>query len=276
MKKKNLIPLNDGNHIPQLGFGMWQLPNKEAHKIVSHAFNVGYRLIDSAQIYQNESGLGQAIAETELRREEIFITTKIWNSEQGHEQTLKSFDISMKKLGLDYLDLLLIHWPAPQLNKYLETWKTLIELQKAGRVKSIGVSNFNKDHLEKIINETSVVPVINQIEVHPYFQRKDLRSFHDQHGIRTEAWSPLGQGQVLSNPVIKKIATSYGKSAAQIIIKWHMEQGLIAIPKSVTLARIQENFEVFDFHLTDKDIELISQLDDPKGRIGPDPMTANF
>jgi 2,5-diketo-D-gluconate reductase A len=274
--KQPLLELSDGNTIPQLGLGMWQLPDEEASKIVAHAFNVGYRSIDSAQIYHNESGLGQALAETELRREEIFITTKIWNSEQGYGKTLKSFDISMKKLGLEYLDLLLIHWPAPKLNQYLETWKTLIALQKEGRVRSIGVSNFNQDHLEKIINETSVIPVINQIEVHPYFQRKELRSFHDQYGIKTESWSPLGQGQIISNPVIGKIAESHRKSAAQVIIRWHLEQRLIAIPKSANLKRIQENFDVFDFSLNNEDMESIAKLDDPLGRIGPNPMTANF
>lgn len=274
--KKDFLQLSDGNTIPQLGLGMWQLPDEDASRIISHAFDVGYRLIDSAQIYHNERGLGHALAKTRLRREDIFITTKIWNSEQGRENSLKSFDVSMKKLGLDYLDLLLIHWPAPRMNKYVETWKTLIELQRDGRVKSIGVSNFNQEHLERIINETSVVPVINQIEVHPYFQRKELRSFHDHYGIRTQSWSPLGQGHVIGNPVIKKLADKYKKTAAQVIIKWHLEQGLIAIPKSANLTRIKENFDVFDFSLTNEDLDLIANLDDPNGRIGPDPMTANF
>lgn len=272
----NIVQLNDGNFMPQLGFGLWQVPDQETEKAALHAIKVGYRSLDTAQIYGNESGLGAAIAKCGLPRKELYITTKIWNSEQGHDSTLRSFESSMKKLGTEYLDLILIHWPTPKKNLYVDTWKALIQLKKEGRVKSIGVSNFNADHLERIMNETSFIPAVNQIEVHPRFQRHDLRQFHDKHNIRTEAWSPLGQGQVLHHEVIKIIAAKHGKSPAQVILRWHLDQGLIAIPKSVTPARIEENFSVFGFSLDEKDHLMIKELDDPAGRIGPDPMTATF
>lgn len=270
------IKLNDQNSIPQLGYGLWQVKDEEAEGLIKEAIGVGYRLIDSAQIYQNETGLGDAIRNSGTRREELFITTKIWNSEQGYDSTLSSFEISMKKLGLEKLDLLLIHWPAPKKNLYLQTWKALIELKNEGRVRSIGVSNFNIDHLEKIINETGVVPAINQVEVHPRFQRRDLRAFHQKHNIVTEAWSPLGQGHLIQDDTLLGLAKKYGKSTAQIILRWHMDEGLVAIPKTVTLSRMWENINVFDFSLDAQDRKLISGLDDPNGRIGPDPMTATF
>lgn len=270
------IKLNDHNSIPQLGFGLWQVTDDETTASVKEAFKAGYRSIDSAQVYQNEAGLGRAIKEGGVKREELFITTKIWNSEQGYDSTLKSFDVSMNKLGLEKLDLLLIHWPSAHRGLYVETWKAMIQLQRNGRVKSIGVSNFAIEHLNKIMEATPVVPVINQIELHPHFQQNELRAFHDQHQIKTEAWSPLGQGKVLADPVLKKIADKHGKSPAQIILRWHMENGLIAIPKSITPARIQENIKVFDFKLDASDLAAITKLDDKKGRIGPDPVTAEF
>ena len=271
-----MIKLNDGTFIPQLGYGLWQVKDEDVEKLVSEAFRIGYRSIDSAQIYGNEEGLGRAIKASNLSRSEMYITTKIWNAEQGHASTLKSFEVSMKKLRLDHLDLLLIHWPAPKKNLYTETWKALIELKNSGRVKSIGVSNFNIDHLERIIDATGVIPSINQIEVHPYFQRHDLREYHDKMGIKTEAWSPLGQGHVIDDPAIASIGKKHHKSSAQIILRWHMESGLIAIPKTTTVSRIKENFDIFDFKLDSEDMQKIAKLNKVEGRIGPDPMTATF
>lgn len=272
----NSIKLRDGNSMPQLGFGMWQVPDDVATASVLEAFKAGYRSIDSAQIYENESGLGRAIKESGLPRNEMFITTKIWNAEQGFDTTMKSFEVSMKKLGLDTLDLLLIHWPSPHRNLYVETWKALIELQKSRRVTSIGVSNFRIEDLEKIINETSVVPAINQIELHPRFQQKELREFHKKHNIQTESWSPLGQGQLINDEIISKIAKKHKKSNAQVILRWHIQNDLIAIPKSVTPERISQNFQIFDFKLDADDMSEISRMDSKDGRIGPDPGTATF
>ncbi len=271
-----LIKLNDGNAIPQLGFGLWQVSDEETEQNSIEAMKIGYRSFDGAQIYQNELGLGRAIKAGGVKRDDLFITTKIWNSEQGFDTTLKSFDVSMKKLGLEKLDLLLIHWPAPHKNAYVETWKALIKLKEQKRVHSIGVSNFYPEHLTKIIDTTGVVPAINQVELHPRFQQKALKEFHDKLGIKTEAWSPLGQGQVISDAVIKKIAEKKNRTPAQIIIRWHLDKGHIVIPKSVTPLRIQENFKVFDFSLDPSDISAIEKMDDVKGRIGPDPITAEF
>jgi len=270
------IKLSDSTTIPQLGFGLWQVSDEETTKSVVAAYQAGYRSIDSAQIYQNEAGLGRAIKEGKLPRNELYITTKIWNSEQGHATTLRSFDVSMEKLGLEKLDLLLIHWPAPYKNLYTETWKALIQLQQEGRVRSIGVSNFHQEHLTRIIDATGVVPVINQVELHPHFQQRALRAFHAKHQIQTEAWSPLGQGKVIADPRIKVIADKYRKSPAQIILRWHMQEGLVAIPKSITPSRIIENFQVFDFKLDDGDMKVMSSLDDENGRVGPNPDTATF
>lgn len=271
-----MITFNDKHIMPQLGFGLWQVTDEEAEQTVQEAFKVGYRSIDSAQIYQNESGLGRAIKNSGLNRQDLFITTKIWNEEQGYDKTLASFDISMQKLGLEQLDLLLIHWPSSHRSLYVETWKALIQLKKDNRVKSIGVSNFTQTNLQKIIDETSVVPVVNQIELHPHFQQRELREFHSKVGIKTECWSPLGRGQVLTDPVIGTIAAKHGKTPAQIIIRWHIENGFIVIPKSVTPSRIAENFNVFDFKLSDGDMREIEKLDNKEGRTGPNPDTAQF
>ena len=271
-----LIKLHDGNAIPQLGYGLWQVSDEETERVCVEAMKVGYRSIDCAQIYQNEMGLGRAIKSSGVKRDDLFITTKIWNSEQGYDNTLKSFDVSMKKLGLEKLDLLLIHWPSPHRDSYVETWKALIQLKKDKRVHSIGVSNFQTEHLQKIMDATSVAPVINQIEVHPRFQQKALRAFHEKNEIKTEAWSPLGQGQVIADPVIRKIADKHNRTPAQIILRWHLDKGLIAIPKSVTPSRIQENFKVFDFSLDPSDSTHIEKMDDLKGRIGPNPDNAEF
>jgi 2,5-diketo-D-gluconate reductase A len=270
------IKLNDHTTIPQIGFGLYLVEDQQTNSSVQEAFKAGYRSIDSAQIYQNEAGLGHAIKEGGIKREELYITTKIWNSEQGYDSTLKSFDVSMSKLGLEKLDLLLIHWPSAHRGLYMETWKAMIQLQRNGRVKSIGVSNFAIEHLKNILDGSSVVPVINQIELHPHFQQNELRAFHDQHNIKTESWSPLGQGKVIADPVIKKIADKHKKTPAQVILRWHMENGLIAIPKSVTPARIVENIHIFDFKLDESDLAAIAKVDDKNGRIGPDPVTATF
>ena len=270
------IKLSDNTTIPQLGYGLWQVSDEETESLVLEAIRAGYRSIDGAQIYHNEAGLGRALGADQVKRNELYITTKIWNSEQGYDTTLKSFDVSMKKLNLQVLDLLLIHWPAPSKGKFVDTWKALIQLKKDNRVRSIGVSNFTEDHLTQIMDATSVTPVINQVEVHPRFQQKALREFHFKHNIQTESWSPLGQGHVISDPVIAQIAAKYQKSPAQIILRWHIENGLVAIPKSVTPARIIENIQIFDFSLDAADLMLIQGMDSSTGRIGPDPMKAQF
>ncbi|WP_273727038.1 aldo/keto reductase [Brucella gallinifaecis] len=267
------VKLNDGNRIPQLGYGVWQIGNDEAISAVSEALNVGYRHIDTAAIYGNEEGTGKAINESGIARSDIYLTTKLWNKEQGYESTLKAFDESLKKLGTDYVDLYLIHWPLPSKDLFMETWRAFIKIKQEGRAKSIGVSNFQTADLERILKESDVVPVINQIELHPQFQQDELRLFHSKHNIATEAWSPLGQGTILENPTLKTIAERHGKSVAQIILRWHIETGNVVIPKSVTPERIKENFEVFDFSLNGTDHDAITKLDKTDGRIGPNPAT---
>lgn len=276
MSFKSAITLRDQHKMPQLGFGVWQVPDEGAESAVTEAFKVGYRSIDTAAIYQNESGVGRAIKKSDIPREEMFITTKLWNDDQGYDKALKAFDVSLSKLGLEYVDLYLIHWPAPKRGLYLDSWKALIELKKQGRAKSIGVSNFMPENLKKIIDETGETPVLNQIELHPHFQQKELRAFHEKHGIFTECWSPLGQGKLLSDSIIKAIATKHKKSAAQVILRWHLQSNFIVIPKSVTPSRIKENFEVFDFALDNDDMSNIAALDGSEGRIGPNPLTATF
>jgi 2,5-diketo-D-gluconate reductase A len=266
-----LITLNDDHTMPQLGFGVWQVPDEQAAGIVGGALETGYRLIDTAAIYKNERGVGQAIAEAKLPREGLFITTKLWNDDQGNDSALKAFDQSLKLLGLGYVDLYLIHWAAPKKGKYVESWKALIELKKQGRAKSIGVSNFKPKHLERIINETGVTPAVNQIELHPKFQQREARVFHAEKGIVTESWSPLGQGKLLGDKTIVSIAKKHARTPAQIVLRWHLDNGLVAIPKSATPSRIQENFGVFDFRLGDEDLHELNKLDSAKGRIGPDP-----
>jgi 2,5-diketo-D-gluconate reductase A len=265
------IRLNDGHEMPQLGFGVWQVPNEEAASAVTAAISAGYRLIDTAAIYGNEEGVGDAIAVTSLKRPDLFITTKLWNSDQGYDSTLRAFDASMKRLRLDKLDLYLIHWQALQRRAYLDSWKAFIKLRDDGRIASIGVSNFSVPTLERLREETGVVPAVNQIELHPHFQQRALRAFHAQAGIATQSWSPLGQGKAIGNPAIAAIARKHGKTPAQIIVRWHLDLGLVAIPKSVTPARIAENFAVFDFKLSAEDLQVIENLDSSGGRIGPNP-----
>ena len=271
MAEQPRLRLHDGNDIPQLGFGVWQVPNEGAAAAVGAAIAAGYRSIDTAAGYNNEAGVSEGIASAAVPRRELFVTTKLANDRQGYDATLQAFDESMKKLRLETLDLYLIHWPLPKRGTYLDTWRAFIKLRDEGRIKSIGVSNFNVAHLKHLEEATGIVPVLNQIELHPRFQQKQLRAFHKTAGIATESWSPLGQGTLLNDATLGALAKKYGKSPAQIIIRWHLDNGLIVIPKSVTPSRIRENFGVFDFKLAADDIAKIEALDDAAGRIGPDP-----
>ncbi|AZO00745.1 aldo/keto reductase [Mesorhizobium sp. M9A.F.Ca.ET.002.03.1.2] len=270
------IPLNDGSAIPRLGLGVWQVDPAITAQVVSWGIQTGYRLIDTAEGYQNEEGVGQAIRTAGVARSELFITSKLRNGAHQRDAALRAFDETMNKLGIEQIDLFLIHWPVPSQDKYVEAWKTLIELRQADRIKSIGVSNFNRDHLERIIGETGVTPVVNQIELHPRFQQRGVRDFHIKHDIRIESWSPLGSGRLLSDPALEKIAGKHRKSVAQTIIRWHLQEGLIVIPKSVHQDRIAANFDVFDFELGAEDLEIIRGMDSSDGRTGPDPATAAF
>ena len=271
------ITLNDGNIIPQLGLGVWQVEPEITARVVKDGIAAGYRLIDTAEGYHNEEGVGQAIREGGVPRGELFITSKLRNGGHARDAALKSFDASMKALGLEGLDMFLIHWPVPSQGKYVEAWKALVELKQQGRIKSIGVSNFNDDHIERIVGETGVKPAVNQIELHPYFQQRDKRDFLKQNGIQIESYSPLGSGKVLNDQTVAAIGRKHGKSVAQTIIRWHLQQGLIVIPKSTHADRMQDNFAVFDFELDDADLKQLAALDKPEtGRIGANPATASF
>ena len=270
------LKLNDGSTIPQIGLGVWQVDPDVTARVVRWGIEAGYRLIDTAEGYRNEEGVGEAIRAAGVPRNELFITSKLRNGAHQRDAALRAFDDTMQKLGIDRIDLFLIHWPVPAQNKYVEAWKTLVELQKAGRIKSVGVSNFNQDHLERIIGETGVTPVVNQIELHPRFQQRDSREFHKKHNIHIESWSPLGSGRLLSDPTLEKIANKHGKSVAQVTIRWHLQEGLIVIPKSIHQERIAGNFDVFDFELDADDMQTIRGLDSADGRTGPDPATAAF
>jgi diketogulonate reductase-like aldo/keto reductase len=266
------IPLQPNERIPQLGFGVFQVPPRETEVAVAQALAAGYRHIDTAAAYRNEGAAGEAVHASGIDREQIFITTKCWNDDQGYQRAKRACKASLERLELSYLDLYLIHWPVPAHDLYVETWKAFIELQQEGLVRSIGVSNFQPEHLERIIRETGVTPAINQVELHPYFQQAGLRREHERLGILTEAWSPLGQGLELQDPVIVQIAQAHGKTAAQTIIRWHLQIGNVVIPKSVTPARIRENFEVFGFELSEAEMDAIAALD-AGTRIGPNPDT---
>ncbi|WP_307817386.1 aldo/keto reductase [Nocardia acididurans] len=271
------MTLNNGTTIPQLGFGVWQVEDDQAYTAVTTAFEVGYRHIDTARIYENETGVGRAIRDSGLPRGEVFLTTKLWNSDQGYDETLRAFDAGLERLGTDYVDLYLIHWPTPARDRYLDTWRALEKINADGRARAIGVSNFTEATLRRLVDETDIVPVLNQIELHPYFQQREMRSVAKDLEVAIEAWSPLGQGgALLAEPSLAGIAEQYGKSPAQVVLRWHLQTGNIVIPKSVTPSRIAENFDVFDFELSDNDLTLIAALDNPAGRIGPDPETFNL
>ncbi|PJM97645.1 aldo/keto reductase [Streptomyces sp. CB01373] len=265
------IILNNGVEMPQLGFGVWQVPDDEAERAVATALEAGYRSIDTATIYGNEEGTGKAIAASGVPREEVFVTTKLWNSEHGYDSTLRAFDASLAKLGLEYVDLYLIHWPTPARGKFVDSYKAFEELLADGRVRAIGTSNFLPEHLERLIAETSVIPAVNQIELHPHLQQHAAREYHAEQGIATEAWSPLGQGKgLLEVPAIVAIAQKHNRTPAQIVLRWHLQLGNIVIPKSVTPSRIRENIDVFGFSLDDEDLGAISALNEDR-RLGPDP-----
>ena len=271
------ITFNDGNSIPQLGYGVWQIEDNGAADAVGTALEAGYRHIDTASIYGNEVGVGRGIAASSVPREDIFLTTKLWNSDQGFEKAITALDASLERLGTDYVDLYLIHWAMPQQGTYLESWRALIELKKQGKVRSIGVSNFPQAQLREIIADTSVTPAIHQIELHPYFSQEDMRAVHSEFGIATEAWSPLGQGgEILKDPVIVEIAGKHGISPAPAVLAWHLAKGIVAIPKSVTPARIAENFAAANVTLDTADIAAIDGLTRKDGRIGPDPENPKF
>nr|WP_205615939.1 aldo/keto reductase [Streptomyces harenosi] len=259
--------------MPQLGFGVWQVPDDEAQAAVATALEAGYRSIDTAAIYGNEEGTGKAIAASGLPREELFVTTKLWNSDQGYDATLRAFETSLAKLGLEYVDLYLIHWPLPSQDRYVDTYKAFEKLHADGLVRAIGVSNFLPEHLDRLIAETSVVPAVNQIELHPHLQQRASREYHAQQGIATEAWSPLGQGKgLLEVPAIVAIARKHNRTPAQVVLRWHIQLGNVVIPKSVTPSRIKENIDVFGFSLDDEDLAAISALNEDR-RLGPDPAT---
>ncbi|MFD4030603.1 aldo/keto reductase [Streptomyces sp. NPDC058637] len=264
------LTLNNGLTMPQLGFGVWQVPDDEATKAVATAIEAGYRSIDTATVYRNETGTGKGIAASGVPRDELFVTTKVWNGDQGYDSTLRAFDASLDRLGLDHVDLYLIHWPVPAKDAYVDTYKALEKIHADGRAKSIGVSNFFPAALERLMDETSVVPAVNQIELHPQFQQTEARAFHARHGIVTEAWSPLGQGKGLTVPTVVAIAQKHGRTPAQVVLRWHLQTGHVAIPKSVTPSRIVENLAVFGFELDADDLAAFAALDGGK-RIGGDP-----
>ena len=268
---QTFLTLNDGRSMPQVGLGVWQSPADITADTVATALAAGYLAIDTASAYRNEPGVGEGVKRSGVARDQLFITTKLWNENQGYDAALAAFDKSLQRLGMDHVDLYLIHWPAPAQDLYLDSWKALVRLREEGRAKSIGVSNFAIPHLERIIGETGVTPAANQIELHPRFQQGELRAFHAAHGIVTTSWSPLGQGKLLEDPVIGAVAAKHGKTPAQVIIRWHLDLGLTVIPKSVTPARIVSNLDVFGFALDPADLAAISALHDDNGRIGPDP-----
>jgi 2,5-diketo-D-gluconate reductase A len=267
--------MNDGHTIPQLGFGVFLVPPPEAADAVSHALRTGYRSIDTAAMYRNEQGVGEAIRASGIPRDELFVTTKVWPSDYGRAETADALHRSLEALGDEFVDLYLLHWPAPGQGRYVEAYEALVELRAQGLTRSIGVSNFFPEALEAAIDATGVVPAVNQVELHPRFEQRELRAFHKQHGILTEAWSPLGRGAILDDPIVTGIASAVGRTPAQVVLRWHLQLGNVVIPKSVTPARIEENFDVFDFELSAEQVAEIDRLDDPGARIGPDPARFN-
>lgn len=265
-----MLPLNDGRSIPQLGFGLWQVPAATTAETTATALGLGYRLVDGAAIYGNEEGQGEGIRRSGLTRDQVFVTTKVWNSEQGYDSTLRAAEASLKRLGLAHVDLLLIHWPCPTKNLYLDTWRALIRLREEGRALSIGVSNFQETQLERIIAETGITPVVNQVEINPRLQQPALRAFHAQHGIVTQSWTPLGQGKSFDAAPVQAAARRTGKSPAQVILRWHIQIGAAVIPRSTRAAGLAENMALYDFDLTGDEMTAIATLDEGV-RCGPDP-----
>lgn len=273
------ITLNDGAHIPQLGFGVYQVKPDETASAVKTALDIGYRHVDTAEMYQNERGVGEGIRNAGVDRSEVFVTSKLNNGFHRPDDARRAFDRTLSELGFDYVDLFLIHWPLPTLydGDFVSTWQTLEEFKKDGRARSIGVSNFQIDHLERLARDTETLPAVNQVEVHPYFTNESVRAYGTEHNIATEAWSPIARGQVLDDPVVTRIAEANGKSPAQVVLRWHVERGDIVFPKSVTPHRIKENFELFDFELGDEDIDALAALDKGEpGRTGPNPDTFDY
>ncbi|MET4158573.1 aldo/keto reductase [Agromyces sp. PvR057] len=264
------ITLNNGVRMPQLGFGVFQVPDDETAAAVTTALEVGYRSIDTAAVYGNEAGVGRALAESGIARDELFVTTKVWNSDQGYDETLRAFDASAAKLGLEQLDLYLIHWPTPDRGRYLDTWRALERLLADGRTRAIGVSNFEPEHLDRLIEASGVVPAVNQVELHPAMTNRAVVEADARHGIATEAWSPLAQGAVLGEASVVEIAERHARTPAQVVLRWHLQEGRIVIPKSVTPGRIAENFDVFGFELAADELAAIDALD-RDGRTGPHP-----
>uniref|UniRef100_A0AAU3GM62 Aldo/keto reductase n=1 Tax=Streptomyces sp. NBC_01401 TaxID=2903854 RepID=A0AAU3GM62_9ACTN len=268
------VTLNNGVTIPQLGFGVFQVPDDETTAAVTAALDAGYRSIDTATVYGNEAGVGRALAASGLARDELFVTTKLWNADQGYDATLTAFDASLAALGLDHVDLYLIHWPTPARALYTDTWRALEKLLADGRIRAAGVSNFQPAHLRRLREVSSLVPAVNQIELHPGLQQGELRALHTEYGIATEAWSPLAQGALLDDAVLVALAERHGKTPAQVVLRWHLQLGNVVIPKSVTPARIRQNIDVFDFELSAADMDAVAGLD--RGmRTGPDPDTLN-
>ncbi|MBY9073427.1 aldo/keto reductase [Nocardioides sp. WL0053] len=265
------LVLNNGVRIPQLGFGVYKIPEAATRDAVLTAFAAGYRHIDTAALYRNERGVGEAVRESGLPRDEVFVTSKVWNDDHGYDATLRAFDASMERLGLDVLDLYLIHWPVPRLDRYVDTWRALEQLYRDGRVRAIGVSNFQPDHLRRLLDRTDVVPVVNQVELHPYLQQEKLRVAHEELGLLTEAWAPLARGgELLADRVVLGLADKHARTPAQVVLRWHLQLGNVVIPKSVTPARIAENIAVFDFALDEDDMAVLASLD-REGRTGAHP-----
>ncbi len=271
------LTLNTGDHIPQLGLGVFKVDDDVCEQIVLDALEVGYRHIDTAMIYRNEAAVGRAIAKSGIARDELFVTTKLWNSDQGTTATPEALSLSLELLGLEYVDLYLIHWPAPLRDEYVATWLALEELHHQGFAKAIGVSNFEPEHLERVLEEGSIVPAINQVELHPAFQQRKLRSFQEPLGIITEAWGPLGQGKydLAELPGLQDIAESHDKSIQQIVLRWHLQEGVVVFPKTVRKERMIENLSVFDFELSGDEMAAIAAMDADR-RVGTHPMDGNW